>query len=172
MQDGCDACDVLLQVFAVTVPVLLLGNRGYVHVVLYELGRHGLDRDNVIDEAGGGGTARHALHGGGVALRLGQREATVLLDGLDADGAVAANTRKDDADRTLAGGLAAFKSFLRHTPPDTGMAFVLVQHLDPNHKSLLVELLGAQSPVPVVAAKDVAWRSSKTASSSYHPMPP
>jgi len=71
-----------------------------------------------------------------------------------------------------AGGLAAFKSFLRHTPPDTGMAFVLVQHLDPNHKSLLVELLGAQSPVPVVAAKDVAWRSSKTASSSYHPMPP
>jgi two-component system, chemotaxis family, CheB/CheR fusion protein len=53
-----------------------------------------------------------------------------------------------------AGGLAAFKSFLRHTPPDTGMAFVLVQHLDPHHKSLLVELLGAQSPIPVVAAKD------------------
>ena len=43
-----------------------------------------------------------------------------------------------------AGGLAAFKTFLRHTPADTGMAFVLVQHLDPHHKSLLVELLGAQ----------------------------
>jgi two-component system, chemotaxis family, CheB/CheR fusion protein len=45
-----------------------------------------------------------------------------------------------------AGGLAAFKSFLRHTPSDTGMAFVLVQHLDPHHKSLMVELLGPQVP--------------------------
>jgi two-component system, chemotaxis family, CheB/CheR fusion protein len=34
------------------------------------------------------------------------------------------------------------------------MAFVLVQHLDPHHKSLLVELLGTHSPIPVVAAKD------------------
>ena len=51
-----------------------------------------------------------------------------------------------------ADGLAAFKTFLRHTPSNTGMAFVLVQHLDPHHKSLLVELLGAQSPIPVVAA--------------------
>jgi len=53
-----------------------------------------------------------------------------------------------------AGGLAAFKSFLAHTPADTGMAFVLVQHLAPDYKSLLVELLGAESPIPVVAAKD------------------
>ena len=30
-----------------------------------------------------------------------------------------------------AGGLTAFKSFLAHTPAETGMAFVLVQHLDP-----------------------------------------
>jgi two-component system CheB/CheR fusion protein len=48
-----------------------------------------------------------------------------------------------------AGGLAAFKSFLAHTPADTGMAFVLVQHLAPDYKSLLVELLGAESPIPV-----------------------
>jgi two-component system, chemotaxis family, CheB/CheR fusion protein len=53
-----------------------------------------------------------------------------------------------------AGGLSAFKSFLASTPADTGMAFVLVQHLDPHHKSLLVELLGSHSPIPVVAAKD------------------
>jgi len=53
-----------------------------------------------------------------------------------------------------AGGLAAFKSFLAHTPADSGMAFVLIQHLDPSHKSLLVELLGANSPIPVVAASD------------------
>jgi two-component system CheB/CheR fusion protein len=55
-----------------------------------------------------------------------------------------------------AGGLAAFKNFLAHTPADSGMAFVLIQHLDPSHKSLLVELLGANSPIPVVAASDGA----------------
>ena len=55
-----------------------------------------------------------------------------------------------------AGGLAAFKGFLSETPADTGMAFVLVQHLDPHHKSLLAELLGAQSPIPVVVATDGA----------------
>ena len=53
-----------------------------------------------------------------------------------------------------AGGLAAFKSFLSNLPADTGMGFVLVQHLSPQHKSLLVELLAAQSPIPVVAATD------------------
>lgn len=53
-----------------------------------------------------------------------------------------------------AGGLAAFKSFLASTPADIGMAFVLVQHLAPAYKSILVELLGAQSRLPVVAASD------------------
>lgn len=53
-----------------------------------------------------------------------------------------------------AGGLAAFKSFLANTPSDSGMGFVLVQHLDPYHKSLLVELLSANSPMPVVTATD------------------
>ncbi len=53
-----------------------------------------------------------------------------------------------------AGGLAAFKSFLANMPPDPGMGFVLVQHLAPDHKSLLVELLGANSPLPVITAAD------------------
>src|SRR6476661_7285116 len=53
-----------------------------------------------------------------------------------------------------AGGLAAFKSFLASTPANTGMGFVLVQHLDPQHNSLLVELLGAHSPISVVTARD------------------
>ena len=53
-----------------------------------------------------------------------------------------------------AGGLAAFTTFLANTPADTGMAFVLVQHLDPHHKSLLVELLGARSAIPVLEAED------------------
>lgn len=53
-----------------------------------------------------------------------------------------------------AGGLAAFKSFLANMPPEPGMGFVLVQHLAPDHKSLLVELLGANSPLPVITAVD------------------
>jgi two-component system, chemotaxis family, CheB/CheR fusion protein len=53
-----------------------------------------------------------------------------------------------------AGGLAAFKSFLANMPTAPGMVFVLVQHLAPDHKSLLVELLGAKSPLPVITAVD------------------
>ena len=48
-----------------------------------------------------------------------------------------------------AGGLEAFTQLLRHIPTDTGMAFVLIQHLDPKHKSLLTELLARVTPMPV-----------------------
>jgi two-component system, chemotaxis family, CheB/CheR fusion protein len=40
-----------------------------------------------------------------------------------------------------AGGLEAFTQLLSHLPADTGMAFVLVQHLSPDHESLLTEIL-------------------------------
>ena len=42
-----------------------------------------------------------------------------------------------------AGGLAAIEQFLAAMPPDTksGMAFVIVQHLDPDHKSILLDLI-------------------------------
>ena len=53
-----------------------------------------------------------------------------------------------------AGGLGAFKTFLANMPADSGMALILVQHLDPAHKSLLVELLGAGAPIPVLEATD------------------
>jgi two-component system CheB/CheR fusion protein len=53
-----------------------------------------------------------------------------------------------------AGGLAAFKTFLANTSADSGMAFILVQHLDPHHKTLLVELLRSNSPIPVLEATD------------------
>src|ERR1700761_7303138 len=53
-----------------------------------------------------------------------------------------------------AGGLAAFRSFFDNMPADTGMAFVLVQHLDPDHKSLLVELLRPHTAMHVVEAQD------------------
>ena len=53
-----------------------------------------------------------------------------------------------------AGGLEAFGQLLSALPPDTGMAFVLVQHLDPVHESLLPELLASRSPMPVVTVHD------------------
>jgi len=48
-----------------------------------------------------------------------------------------------------AGGLEAFEQFFTHMPPDSGMAFVLVQHLAPDHASLLPELLAKYTRMPV-----------------------
>lgn len=55
-----------------------------------------------------------------------------------------------------AGGLAAFESFLSAIPPDSepGMAFVLVQHLSPDHKSLLTELCQRCTRLPVHEVAD------------------
>jgi two-component system CheB/CheR fusion protein len=49
-----------------------------------------------------------------------------------------------------AGGLEAFTELLSHLPDDTGMAFVLIQHLDPKHDSHLAELLSRESKMPIV----------------------
>jgi len=53
-----------------------------------------------------------------------------------------------------AGGLEAFTSFLHHLELDTGMAFVLIQHLDPKRESMLKELLARQTSLPVLEATD------------------
>ena len=45
-----------------------------------------------------------------------------------------------------AGGLAAFKTFLVHTPADTGMVFVPVQHLAPSHPIALTERFATSPP--------------------------
>jgi two-component system CheB/CheR fusion protein len=52
-----------------------------------------------------------------------------------------------------AGGLEAFTELLSHLPVDTGMAFVLIQHLDPTHESHLTELLAKASKMPVSEVK-------------------
>ncbi|MBL8842796.1 MAG: PAS domain-containing protein [Planctomycetes bacterium] len=52
------------------------------------------------------------------------------------------------------GGLEAFSQLLVALPPDTGMTFVLVQHLAPKLKSLLAELLALKTALPVVQAED------------------
>src|SRR5206468_6450559 len=48
-----------------------------------------------------------------------------------------------------AGGLEAMSELLRWLPTDTGMAFVLVPHLDPTHRSLLTEILSRATSMPV-----------------------
>ena len=53
-----------------------------------------------------------------------------------------------------AGGLEAFEAFFRACPPDTGLAFVLIPHLDPGHVSLLTEILQRCTAMPVVEAHD------------------
>ena len=52
-----------------------------------------------------------------------------------------------------AGGLAALEEFFLNLPPDTGMAFVVVQHLDPTQKALLPELLQRVTSMPVREAQ-------------------
>jgi len=53
-----------------------------------------------------------------------------------------------------AGGLDAFKKFFAAMPADSGVAFVLIPHLDPKHESLMVELLARYTKMPVVEATD------------------
>jgi len=53
-----------------------------------------------------------------------------------------------------AGGLEALEAFFTHVPPDCGMAFVIVQHLDPKRKDLLSELLQRMTAMKVVQIKD------------------
>ncbi len=51
-----------------------------------------------------------------------------------------------------AGGLDASRQLLRALPADSGMAFILVQHLDPTHESMMVELLASHTSMKVCQA--------------------
>ena len=53
-----------------------------------------------------------------------------------------------------AGGLEAFSRLFERLPATTGMAFVVVQHLDPTHESALVDLLSRSTAMPVAEAAD------------------
>ena len=53
-----------------------------------------------------------------------------------------------------AGGLEALTALLKAIPANSGMAFVVVQHLDPHHQSLLPELLSRATRMPVTQAED------------------
>ena len=53
-----------------------------------------------------------------------------------------------------AGGLDAFRRLLAALPGGTGMAFILIQHLDPTHASMMVDLLSGHTPLRVQQAAD------------------
>jgi two-component system, chemotaxis family, CheB/CheR fusion protein len=53
-----------------------------------------------------------------------------------------------------AGGIEALTELMSHLPPDTGMAFVLVQHLDPKHHSILTELLARKTEMTVTEVSE------------------
>ena len=53
-----------------------------------------------------------------------------------------------------AGGLEALEQFLGHVPAGCGMAFVIIQHLDPTHKGIMPQLLQRATDMKVVQVKD------------------
>src|SRR5687767_50332 len=53
-----------------------------------------------------------------------------------------------------AGGLDAFIELVSAIPVDTGLAFVLIQHLDPRHDSLLAGILAGTTAIPVQEVAD------------------
>ena len=58
-----------------------------------------------------------------------------------------------------AGGLEALELFLRQVPMGCGMAFVIVQHLDPTRKGLMVEILQRFTRMKVMQVKDLKIRT-------------
>jgi two-component system CheB/CheR fusion protein len=53
-----------------------------------------------------------------------------------------------------AGGLDACRKLLDALPAGNGMAFIIVQHLDPSHDSMMVDLLAGHTSMPVLLATD------------------
>ena len=53
-----------------------------------------------------------------------------------------------------AGGLDAFLELVSAIPAETGLAFVLIQHLDPRHHSMLVDILSGATAIPVQEVVD------------------
>jgi two-component system CheB/CheR fusion protein len=67
-----------------------------------------------------------------------------------------------------AGGLKAFEKFFDNMPPDSGIGFVLIPHLDPSHVSMLPDLLKKYTRMPVVQAED----GMKVERNHVHVIPP
>lgn len=79
---------------------------------------------------------------------------TTVTGATDPAGADTARPPRIVALGASAGGLEAYEQFFRLMPADSGLAFVLIQHLDPSHPSMLVEILQRNTPMPVLEAQD------------------
>ncbi len=87
-----------------------------------------------------------------------------VLDSLDMDNSpiVAAAETDEAACRELhvvgigasAGGLEALESFFQHVPEDSGMAYVVIQHLSPDFKSQMDHLISRKTQVPIHPVTD------------------
>lgn len=53
-----------------------------------------------------------------------------------------------------AGGLEAIETFFANMPAQTGLGFIVIQHLSPDYKSLMVELLSKKTKIPVQRIED------------------
>src|SRR5688572_11919175 len=53
-----------------------------------------------------------------------------------------------------AGGIQAITTLLNHLDPNLGMAYVVVMHLSPNHKSALAEIVQSKTKMPVQTIED------------------
>jgi two-component system CheB/CheR fusion protein len=53
-----------------------------------------------------------------------------------------------------AGGLEALELFIKNIKPQSGMAYVIIQHLDPTHEGILVQLLQRATALPVIQVED------------------
>src|SRR4051794_27080902 len=53
-----------------------------------------------------------------------------------------------------AGGLEALEAFFAVCPTDSGMAYVVIQHLSPDHQSLMAEILSRRTTMPVREVRD------------------
>ncbi len=86
------------------------------------------------------------------------------MDEMQGAGAAAAPEAGPEQDRApvvpvvgigaSAGGLEVFKRLLGGLPSDSGFAFVVVQHLNPGHQSMLAEILSRATAMPVTEALD------------------
>jgi two-component system, chemotaxis family, CheB/CheR fusion protein len=63
-----------------------------------------------------------------------------------------------------AGGLEAIDEFFTNMPTDSGVGFIVIQHLSPDYKSLMVELLSKKTAMPVLRAENGLCRYFPTMS--------
>jgi hypothetical protein len=97
-QKGADLRQVLGRIASGSVGIFLRSNRAEMPLIVEKLGRHLLDGQHFVHEAGGRRALRHPAHRRVVDTGLRQSEPAALLDRFQAERSVAAGAREDDAD--------------------------------------------------------------------------